>query len=178
MMQVLIAGFGGQGILFTGKVLAQAGMAAGMEVSWLPSYGPEMRGGTANCGVCLSNTPIGCPLVTEPDALIVMNTPSYVKFISNVKPGGRAFLEASLVDTRFAPEREDIEIDRVNAMDIAEANGLTGMGGIILLGRLLSVTEILPFAVVEEAFSACLGEKKAHLLQPNLRALRLGAGNI
>lgn len=174
MKQILIAGFGGQGVLFTGRIIAHAGMMAGMEVSWLPSYGPEMRGGTANCGVCLSEKPIGCPLVTEPDTLIAMNTPSYNKFIGAMRTGGQAFLDASLVNESYADARGDIAIHRVAATRLAQEENLPGMAGIILLGKMLAETGLILADTVGKAMEACLSESKAHLLDANLRALRLG----
>ena len=104
--QNIFAGFGGQGILFTGKVVAYTGMLEGREVSWLPSYGPEMRGGTANCSVCLSEEPVASPLVLEPNALVVMNNPSFEKFIGTVAPGGFAVIDSSLITAKC--QRDDI----------------------------------------------------------------------
>lgn len=174
MMQILIAGFGGQGILFTGKVIAHAGMMAGMEVTWLPSYGPEMRGGTANCSVCLSDRPIGCPLVIEPDVLVAMNTPSYVKFIGTVRPGGKVFVDSSLVDRLGAPARADIDVFELPATQLAQDEALSGLSNIILLGQVLKNTAFVPAEVAESALEACVPERRAHLRAPNLAALRLG----
>ena len=98
--QILIAGFGGQGVLFTGKFLAYKGLLEGREVSWLPSYGPEMRGGTANCSVILSDDPVGSPIVSNPDSLIVMNLPSYDKYEQSVVPGGKVFVDSTLIDRK------------------------------------------------------------------------------
>src|SRR5512136_1934654 len=112
-LNVLLAGFGGQGVLFAGKLIAEAGLIEGREVSWLPSYGPEMRGGTANCSVCLSDEPIGSPLVLEPDVLIAMNQPSVDKFIGEVVPGGIVIVDTTMVAT--VPEREDVTIFKLPA---------------------------------------------------------------
>ena len=106
--EIVLAGFGGQGILFAGKVLAYAGLLDGKEVSWLPSYGPEMRGGTANCSVCVSDEPIGSPLILDPQVLVAMNTPSFEKFINSVKPGGKVFVDYSMVDVKT--DRTDIDV--------------------------------------------------------------------
>ena len=119
---MVLAGFGGQGILFAGKVIAYAGLMDGQEVSWLPSYGPEMRGGTANCSVCLSDEPIGSPQVLNPDVLIAMNLPSYEKFIKAVVPGGKVFIDSSLISGKV--EREDVEAFYVPATTLAEENDL------------------------------------------------------
>lgn len=104
--EILLAGFGGQGILFAGKVLAYCGLMDKKELSWLPSYGPEMRGGTANCSVCISDEPIASPLVTEPDLMMAMNQPSFEKFINKVKAGGKAFIDSTLVSLKS--ERKDV----------------------------------------------------------------------
>ncbi|MEG0542645.1 MAG: 2-oxoacid:acceptor oxidoreductase family protein, partial [Angelakisella sp.] len=114
----VFAGFGGQGILFTGKVVAYTGMVDNLEVSWLPSYGPEMRGGTANCSVCLSHTPVGSPLVLSPDALVVMNGPSYDKFINTVEPGGTIVMDTTLIDRKV--ERTDITVVSLPATRLAK----------------------------------------------------------
>ena len=128
----VFAGFGGQGILFAGKVVAYAGMMEEREVSWLPSYGPEMRGGTANCSVCLSSRPIGSPLVLEPDALVVMNNPSYDKFINTVAPGGVAVIDSALVDRKTS--RTDITALYVPATKLAQENGMGKLANLIMLG--------------------------------------------
>ena len=122
--EIILAGFGGQGILFAGKILAYCGLIAGKELSWLPSYGPEMRGGTANCSVCISDEPIGSPLVTTPDYLIAMNGPSYKKFIDAVKPGGLVLFDNSIVEETC--ERTDITAISLPATDLATDAGLNG----------------------------------------------------
>ena len=105
--QIVIAGFGGQGVLFAGKILAYMGMDTGKELSWLPSYGPEMRGGTCNCSVIIADSQIGSPIIQRPDALIVMNKPSLEKFVDTVKPGGVIVLDSSLIDTKVERGDED-----------------------------------------------------------------------
>ena len=117
-LNIVFAGFGGQGILFAGKVVAYAGLIEGRELSWLPSYGPEMRGGTANCSICLSDEPIGSPLVTNPNVLIAMNRPSLDKFVNEVEPGGTILLDSSLIDERV--ERDDVTVFYVPASKLAE----------------------------------------------------------
>ena len=133
-LNIVFAGFGGQGILFAGKVVAYAGLIEGRELSWLPSYGPEMRGGTANCSICLSDEPIGSPLVTNPNVLIAMNRPSLDKFVNEVEPGGTILLDSSLIDERV--ERDDVTVFYVPASKLAEENGLKGLANIILVGKL------------------------------------------
>jgi len=137
---IILAGFGGQGILFAGKLLAYSGLMDNKEVSWLPSYGPEMRGGTANCSVVISDSEISSPLVLEPDDLIAMNLPSYNKFIDKIKPGGKAFIDSTLVEEKS--DRTDIECYYVPATSLAQENNLSGMANIILIGKLLKETGI------------------------------------
>ncbi len=169
---MLFAGFGGQGILFSGKVVAYAGLIDGKEVSWLPSYGPEMRGGTANCSVCISDMPIGSPLVTEPDVLIAMNNPSYDKFIDTVKPGGVVIIDSSLVTS--SKRREDVRFYEVPATALSNEHHLEGIANMILLGKLLESTGFTSMDTVEKAVQKCVPASKSHLLEHNLRAIRLG----
>lgn len=131
---MILAGFGGQGILFAGKVIAYGGLMEDKEISWLPSYGPEMRGGTANCSVCISDKAIGSPLVTAPNALIAMNLPSFDKFIDTVVPGGTVVVDSFLIDKKV--DREDVKAFYVPATKLAEENGLKGLANIILVGKL------------------------------------------
>ena len=123
--QIVIAGFGGQGLLFSGKVLAYAGMVEGRYLSWLPSYGPEMRGGTANCNVILSDREVGSPIVTRPDILMVMNGPSLDKFEKDVQPGGSIFVDSSLVSRKV--EREDVKAYYIPATAMAREMGAPGL---------------------------------------------------
>ncbi|HHY53068.1 MAG TPA: 2-oxoacid:ferredoxin oxidoreductase subunit gamma [Clostridiales bacterium] len=169
---MLFAGFGGQGILFSGKVVAYAGLIDGKEVSWLPSYGPEMRGGTANCSVCISDMPIGSPLVTEPDVLIAMNNPSYDRFIDTVKPGGVVIIDSSLVTS--SKRREDVRFYEVPATALSNEHHLEGIANMILLGKLLDSTGFTSMETVEKAVQKCVPASKSHLLEHNLRAIRLG----
>lgn len=114
--EILLAGFGGQGILFAGKVLAYCGLMDKKELSWLPSYGPEMRGGTANCSVCISDEPIASPLVTEPDLMMAMNQPSFEKFINKVKAGGKAFIDSTLVSLKVKEKMWSVIIFRLHSL--------------------------------------------------------------
>lgn len=172
MLSILLAGFGGQGVLFAGKIMAYSGLFEGKEVSWLPSYGPEMRGGTANCSVCISDEPIGSPLVLNPDVLVAMNLPSYDKFIDKVAPGGIAVVDSSLIPKRS--ERTDIKCFYIPATEKADSEGLKGLSNNILLGKILQETNFAAFETVEEAVAKCVPPKKQHLLEPNIRAIKLG----
>ncbi|MFT3952709.1 MAG: 2-oxoacid:acceptor oxidoreductase family protein [Oscillospiraceae bacterium] len=171
--EIVLAGFGGQGILFAGKILAYGGLTDNMEVSWLPSYGPEMRGGTANCSVCISSEPIGSPLVLNPNYLIAMNLPSYRKFIDAVTPGGVAVIDSSMVEECSA--RTDISCFCVPATKLADDNGLSGMANIILIGKLLAETGIVSDAALKKAIEKSVPPKKAHLIESNLKAIAIGA---
>ena len=170
--QIVIAGFGGQGLLFSGKVLAYAGLIEGRELSWLPSYGPEMRGGTANCTVCVSDQPIGSPYVTDPDILVAMNAPSYDKFIEAVKPGGIAIIDSTLVTEECS--RTDIRSFRIPSTALAAENGLPGMANIILVGKLLKETGFAVLEAVRPVLEKIIPPKKANLIDANMKALAIG----
>lgn len=172
MINLLLAGFGGQGILFAGKIAATAGMTAGKQVSWLPSYGPEMRGGTANCSVCIDEEPISCPMVTEPDILMVMNQPSYQKFAGHVASGGALFYDSSLISD--VHPQDGVRLYGIPATEMAQKQQLTGLANIILLGYVLNITQFSDYETVCTAIRHCISPKKVHLLEPNLRALQLG----
>ena len=169
---MLFAGFGGQGILFCGKVAAYAGLLDNREVSWLPSYGPEMRGGTANCGVCISEKPIGSPLVTSPNVLVVLNGPSFDKFIGTVAPGGQVFLDSTLVEREC--DRDDITIFRLPASQLSLDEHLEGIANIIVLGKVLQESGFSSLETVEKALEKCVPASKRHLLEHNIRAIKLG----
>jgi 2-oxoglutarate ferredoxin oxidoreductase subunit gamma len=171
-INVLLAGFGGQGLLFAGKLIAEAGLIEGREVSWLPSYGPEMRGGTANCSVCVSDDPIGSPLVLEPDALIAMNQPSADKFIADVAAGGLVIIDSTMVAR--APKRDNVTIIELPATKLAEDAGLKGLGNVVLLGRLLAETAFCDPAALDKALAKSVPPKRQHLLEPNRKALEIG----
>lgn len=173
---ILFAGFGGQGILFAGKVMAYAGLIDNKEVSWLPSYGPEMRGGTANCGVCISDEPVGSPLVTAPDILVAMNGPSYDKFIGSVAPGGKVFADSSLVKCTDGRNGSGVTVYCVPAAQLSREEHLEGIANMILLGKVLAETGVVSYEAIEEAVKKCVPAGKAHLLEENLRAVELGIG--
>lgn len=169
---ILLAGFGGQGILFAGKILAYSGLMDDKEVSWLPSYGPEMRGGTCNCSVCISDEPIGSPLVVEPSILVVMNTPSLEKFAPTVKQGGYIIADSTMVDAKT--DRTDVKAFYIPASQLAADNGLTGGANMILLGKLFKETGIVSAETFKKAVEKVVPAKKASLAANNLRAVQLG----
>ncbi|MCD7730442.1 MAG: 2-oxoacid:acceptor oxidoreductase family protein [Oscillospiraceae bacterium] len=170
---ILMAGFGGQGILFAGKFLVYCGLYNGSEVSWLPSYGPEMRGGTCNCSVCISDEPIGSPLVVNPNVLIVMNTPSLEKFIGKVQPGGLVIVDSSMIDEKV--ERSDVKVCYVPATEISGKDpDLKGGANIILAGKLLAETHLADEKTVKKSLEHITPPRKAHLLGNNLKALQIG----
>ena len=170
--KMLIAGFGGQGILFTGKAIAYTGLKVGKEVSWLPSYGPEMRGGTANCSVTLSDTQIGSPIVDKPDVLIAMNLPSLEKYFDAVEPEGCIVYDSSLINK--AGERSDIKVFGIPATRLASENMLDGLANMIILGKVIKETGILSLEQVETSLKLMIPPKKAELLDKNIKAMRIG----
>lgn len=171
---IILAGFGGQGVMFLGKVLAYSGMLSGLEVCWLPSYGPEMRGGTANCTVLLSDREIFSPVAAKASAGIVLNQPSYDKFMPRIKPGGTLVVNSSIVELGEA--RTDIAIRQLPAGDIANELGNMALVNMVCLGALLPKLELIDYAAVEKALAAIAGAKKADLLQLNLAAVERGFG--
>ena len=170
--QILIAGFGGQGILFSGKFLAYKGLLDGIQVSWLPSYGPEMRGGTANCNVILSDSPVGSPIITTPDVLIVMNLPSLQKYVDSVAPGGQIYVDSSLIDAKVG--RDDVEVFYIPATQMAKDNGIATLANMIIVGHLLENNSELSFEGIEEVVEKLVPPKKAALKDLNMKALALG----
>lgn len=172
MPAILLAGFGGQGILFAGKKLVSVGMEAGKQVSWLPSYGPEMRGGTCNCSVNIEDEPIGSPLVNLPDILIAFNKPSYDKFIGKVKPGGFVFADSTLACQKC--EREDITAFCIPAFAIAEENNFPKLANVVMLGKLVKETGLFKKTDFLENFAAQTPKSKAGLAKLNQKAFLLG----
>ena len=170
--QILIAGFGGQGILFSGKFLAYKGLKEEKQVSWLPSYGPEMRGGTANCNVILSETPVGSPIITDPDVLVAMNLPSLEKYIDTVVPGGQVYLDSSLINTQI--KRTDIQVFPIPATAMAKEQDMATLGNMILMGHLLQNHPELTFEGTAETVQKLVPAKKAALVELNMKALMLG----
>ncbi len=171
--QVILAGFGGQGMLLAGQLLAYAGLAENRNVSWLPSYGPEMRGGTANCCVIVSDEEVGSPIVTEADTVIVMNRPSLDKYESFVKKGGLLIINSTLIDKKTT--RDDIDVVYVPANELAEQAGSVKAANMVVLGTYLEKTNIVKPGSVIKALEKIMGEKKAKLIPMNEKALELGA---
>lgn len=171
--EILIAGFGGQGVLFAGQLLAYAAMDEGKQVTWIPSYGPEMRGGTANCTVIISDEEIGSPLVSHPQAVIAMNRPSLDKYEPMIKPGGVLIINTSMVDRKAV--RKDIKVVEVDANAMSEKLGDKRMSNMVLLGALLGQLKVLPSEAIEKALRAHLPERHHKLLPKNYEALHEGA---
>jgi len=170
--QILIAGFGGQGILFAGKFLAYKGLKEELQVSWLPSYGPEMRGGTANCNVILSDTPVGSPIITTPDVLMVMNLPSLQKYVDTVAPGGQIYVDSTLVQEKVT--RTDVEVFYVPATQLARQAGAGSLANMVLVGSLLENHPELSFDGVDNVVSSMVPPKKAAMIELNMKVLTLG----
>ena len=171
-INALFAGFGGQGLLFMGKILAYAGLYGDKQVSWMPSYGPEMRGGTCNCGVCISDEPICSPLVLNPNVFVAMNKPSFDKFINDVEPGGIAIIDSTLISDKT--DRDDITVYYVPATELAAQNGLDSLANMIIMGKMMAATGIFTIEDMEKTFAKIIPAKKAHLIEKNMKAVKLG----
>ena len=173
--QILLSGFGGQGILFAGKMLAYKGLIEDKEVSWLPSYGPEMRGGTASCSVIVSDEPVGSPIVSNPDILIAMNLPSLDKFESTVAPGGMIFADSTLIERKVA--RDDVKVFYIPATQLASDNGIPTLANMIIVGKVLKEIGDYNEENITAALKKVISAKRADMLEINLGAMRLGAQN-
>ena len=171
-LQLVLAGFGGQGVLFAGKVIAYAALLEGREVSWLPSYGPEMRGGTANFSVVLYDSPVGSPSITEPDELVAMNLPSLQKYVDTVAPGGQIYLDSSLIDAKV--ERTDVEVFYIPATQMAKEQQIPTLANMIMMGHVLENHPELSFDGTETVVSKLVPPTKAALVELNMKALLLG----
>lgn len=169
---ILIAGFGGQGVLFAGKCLAYTGLTENKNVSWLPSYGPEMRGGTANCSVILSDSPVGSPIVSNPNVLIAMNLPSLDKYENETVSGGKIFVESTLIDRKV--ERDDVTAYYIPATKIATDLGTPTLANMVLLGKVIKETSLVSFDDIEVGLKKVIPAKKADMLQINLKAIKAG----
>jgi 2-oxoglutarate ferredoxin oxidoreductase subunit gamma len=170
--EVIMAGFGGQGIMLIGTLLTYAGKEEGKSVSWLPSYGPEMRGGTANCAVCVSEEPIASPVVVEPTAAIIMNRPSFDKFHKSIVSGGALIINSSLVNAEDT--REDVKVYRINANDEAKELGSDRVANMVCLGALLAATGAVSLDTVLRVLPKVISARHHNLLPLNERALRRG----
>lgn len=170
--QTLIAGFGGQGVLFAGKFLAFKGLVENKEVSWLPSYGPEMRGGTASCGVILSDEPVGSPIVSNPDVLIVMNLPSLDKYENDAVAGGKIFVDSTLISRKV--QRTDVDAYYIPATQMAIDAGVPTLANIILIGKMIKETGIFSFENMIDTVKKLVPAKKPELIEMNMKALEAG----
>ncbi|MBP7222528.1 MAG: 2-oxoacid:acceptor oxidoreductase family protein [Sedimentibacter sp.] len=172
--KVIMAGFGGQGVMAIGKLLAYAGMIEGKNVTWMPSYGPEMRGGTANCAVVVSEEEVGSPLISKDGtAAIVMNLPSMVKFEKELVPGGKLIINKSLIDVE--PERKDLDVYYIEANELALELGNSKVANMVMLGAYLEITKAVEIESVLQAFVKVFGEDKRDLVPLNKEALLKGA---
>lgn len=176
MERIIIAGFGGQGVLFTGQLLAYAGMMEGKHVCWVPSYGAEMRGGTANCAVTVSDEEISSPLVEEPGTLFIFNLPSLLKFAPRLKPGGILLLNSSLVKSEV--KRDDVRVCPVPANQLAEKIKSGQLANLVMLGAYLKLSEIVALISVIQSLEKILPAHRRQLLPYNRQALEEGMGYI
>lgn len=173
LQEIILAGFGGQGVMSMGQLLAYAGMEENKHVSWIPSYGPEMRGGTANCAVTVSDLPISCPIVSEPDTLIVLNRPSLEKFEKDIKPGGLLLINSSLIS--IEPKRLDIKVMKIPADDLANEkfNNLR-VANMIILGAYVALTGAVSISSLVKALKKALPERHHKLIPLNQQAFEFG----
>jgi len=172
MDQIILSGFGGQGVMFIGKVLAYAAMAGDLQVCWIPSYGPEMRGGTANCSVIISDAEINSPVLDQVDAAIVLNQPSYDKFLARIKPGGLLVVNSSIVQNN--KERDDIKMMTIPATDIANELGKSALANMVCLGALLPYLKLIDMNTLQKGMDAVVGTKKPELYEANIEAIKKG----
>lgn len=170
--QMLIAGFGGQGVLFAGKFIAYAGLIEEKEISWLPSYGPEMRGGTANCSVILSDTKVGSPIVDKPDILVALNAPSLDKYENSVVPGGKIFVDSSLIEKKVV--RTDVEVYYIPASKLASDENLSGLANMIMMGHMIKHSDVIEYSSIEKSMAKVVSAKKQNLFDANKKAVELG----
>ena len=166
--QILIAGFGGQGVLFTGKCIAYKGLTEGKQLSWLPSYGPEMRGGTANCSVIISDTPVGSPIVSTPDVLTAMNLPSLDKYEDATVSGGKIFVDSTLIDRKV--KRTDVDAYYIPATKLANDAGFPTLANMIMMGKMIKEAGFVSMDGMKEALGHVISAKRADMLEINLKA--------
>ena len=169
---ILIAGFGGQGVLFAGKFLAYKGLLEGRQVSWLPSYGPEMRGGTANCSVILSDDPVGSPIVSKPDVLIVMNLPSLDKYEDAVVPGGKIFVDSTLIERKV--RRTDVEVHYISATALAKQIGAPTLANMVMVGKVIKETGVVDAADLDAGLEKVVSARHSDLKEINKKAIQTG----
>ena len=169
---ILIAGFGGQGVLFAGKFLAYAALLEEKQLSWLPSYGPEMRGGTANCSVIISDEGVGSPIVNKPDILVAMNLPSLDKYETEAVPGAVILVDSSLIQRKVA--RQDVKAYYIPATKMASDAGIPSLANMILMGYLIAITGAIPFEIIDQALKKVVSAKHQDKLEVNRKAIELG----
>ena len=169
---IIITGFGGQGILFAGKILAYTALVKGKQLSWLPSYGPEMRGGAANCHVIVSDEPVGSPIIITPNILISMNKPSLDKFENNVVPGGTIIYDKTLIDRDI--KRDDVKVVAVDATGIATREAKANMANMIMLGALLKSTGIFTLEEIRAGVEKAVPPTKKDLIDYNMKLIERG----
>ncbi len=174
---VIIAGFGGQGVMLIGNLLAYAGMNHGLNVTYIPVYGPEMRGGTANCTVVISDEEIGSPIIQSPESVIIMNRPSLDKFGPRLQNGGVAVINSSLVDPELA-EKDRYSTFTVPAVDIADKIGNTRMANMVALGAYIKATNVMPLEIVKESLNDVISAHYRHLIPKNAEALQAGFDHV
>ena len=170
--EILIAGFGGQGVLFAGKFLAYKGLLEDRQVSWLPSYGPEMRGGTANCSVILSDDPVGSPIVSKPMVLMAMNLPSLDKYENDVVPGGMIFVDSTLISRKVA--RTDVSVYYIPCTALAKEIGAPTLANMVMTGKVIKECAGISDAFLEQALDKVVSARHADLKEINLKALKTG----
>lgn len=171
-VNMLIAGFGGQGVLFAGKFIAYKGLLEGKQLSWLPSYGPEMRGGTANCSVIISDTPVGSPIVSSPDVLMVMNLPSLDKYEDSATKNAKIFVDSSLIDRKV--KRDDVTAYYIPATVMAKEAGFPTLANMIMVGKMIKEAGIVSYDNIVDALKKVVSAKHADLLDVNLKAIEMG----
>ena len=174
--EIILSGFGGQGVMSIGKNLAEAGVEEGLEVSWVPSYGPEMRGGTASCSVILSDDAVGSPIVSTPDVLVAMNLPSLDKYESTVAPGGLILADSTLIERKVV--RDDVKVVYIPATRMAGESGISSLANMIIVGKMLSELGDFEEAGIEAALAKVVSAKRADMLDANRKALKLGADYV
>ena len=170
--EVLIAGFGGQGVLFAGKFLAYKGLLEDKQVSWLPSYGPEMRGGTANCSIIISDEPVGSPIVSNPSVLLAMNLPSLDKYENEALSGSVIIVDSTLIDRKIT--RTDVKAYYIPATKLAKDMNAPTLANMIMIGKMIKETNIVSIDNLEDAMKKVVPPKKADLMGVNMQAVMLG----
>jgi 2-oxoglutarate ferredoxin oxidoreductase subunit gamma len=174
--EIVFSGFGGQGALFAGQLMTYAGMDEGREVTWIPSYGPEMRGGTAHCTVIISDQPIGSPIIRNPTIAVALNPESMIKYEPLVRPGGLLLINSTLV--RLNPTRPDIDGIAIPANELASDLGNVKMANVVMLGALLAARPVVPLKAIERVLDEHLHGSKRRFIEPNKRALERGAAYV